>query len=211
MTESLLCRVTPFGNPGITGCLLLPLAFRSLPRPSSPDSSKASSVDPYSLDHITVCSVSISVAVRRVRPPSPSALLRRLRGRQSRLFAARRCIRSYNHPRNSHSWPLTSLFQLPVCSGLFVKRSWLPTLTGQAPTHYRASISRGGKGTRLPHSVVLTSCSRPPRSLARSIPGPLSRLFGGRSLGPSPLKDSTQANNLVEVKGLEPLTPRMQI
>ena len=28
-------RVTPFGNPGITGCVPLPPAFRSLPRPSS--------------------------------------------------------------------------------------------------------------------------------------------------------------------------------
>ena len=56
MTELLLCRVTPFGDPGITGCLLLPQVFRSLPRPSSPDSSKASSVDPYSLDHISLCS-----------------------------------------------------------------------------------------------------------------------------------------------------------
>ena len=46
-------RVTPFGHLRITGCLLLPAAFRSLPRPSSPDSSKASTVDPCSLDHIT--------------------------------------------------------------------------------------------------------------------------------------------------------------
>ena len=48
-------RVTPFGHLRICGCLLLPAAFRSLPRPSSPDSSKASTVDPYSLDHITSC------------------------------------------------------------------------------------------------------------------------------------------------------------
>ena len=44
--------VTPFGYPRINGCLLLTEAFRSLPRPSSPDSSKASTMDPYSLDHI---------------------------------------------------------------------------------------------------------------------------------------------------------------
>ena len=45
-------RVTPFGYPRIIGCVLLPEAFRSLPRPSSSDSSKASTVDPFSLDHI---------------------------------------------------------------------------------------------------------------------------------------------------------------
>ena len=38
-------RVTPFGHPGITGCVLLPPAFRSLPRPSSPSCSKASAMD----------------------------------------------------------------------------------------------------------------------------------------------------------------------
>ena len=55
MTGSPTGRVTPFGHLRITRCLLLPAVFRSLPRPSSPDSSKASSVDPYSLDHITHC------------------------------------------------------------------------------------------------------------------------------------------------------------
>jgi hypothetical protein len=53
MTESQLRRVTPFGNLRICGCVPLPVAFRSLPRPSSSDSSKASTMDPYSLDHIT--------------------------------------------------------------------------------------------------------------------------------------------------------------
>ena len=30
------CGVAPFGNRRITGCVLLPVAYRSLPRPSSP-------------------------------------------------------------------------------------------------------------------------------------------------------------------------------
>ena len=45
-------RVTPFGYRRITGCVPLPVAFRSLPRPSSPDSPKASTMNSYSLDHI---------------------------------------------------------------------------------------------------------------------------------------------------------------
>ena len=45
-------RVTPFGNPRIKGYVLLPAAFRSLSRPSSSASSKASAMDLYSLDHI---------------------------------------------------------------------------------------------------------------------------------------------------------------
>ena len=44
--------VTPFGHRRITGCVLLPVAFRSLPRPSSPDSPKAFTMNSYSLDHI---------------------------------------------------------------------------------------------------------------------------------------------------------------
>ena len=36
MTGHNACRVSPFGHRRITGCLLLPYAFRSLPRPSSP-------------------------------------------------------------------------------------------------------------------------------------------------------------------------------
>ena len=44
--------VTPFGHPRINGYLLLHAAFRSLSRPSSSASSKASAVDPFLLDHI---------------------------------------------------------------------------------------------------------------------------------------------------------------
>ena len=39
-------RVTPFGRRRISGCLLLPAAFRSLPRPSSPRYAKASTPNP---------------------------------------------------------------------------------------------------------------------------------------------------------------------
>lgn len=38
--------VAPFGNPRIVGCLHLPGAFRSLPRPSSPCLAKAFAVRP---------------------------------------------------------------------------------------------------------------------------------------------------------------------
>lgn len=39
-------RVAPFGDPRFSGCLLLPAAFRSLPRPSSAISAKASPACP---------------------------------------------------------------------------------------------------------------------------------------------------------------------
>jgi len=40
-------RVPPFGNLRIEGCLHLPEAYRSLPRPSSTPSAKAFTVCPY--------------------------------------------------------------------------------------------------------------------------------------------------------------------
>ena len=43
------CRVAPFGNPRIKDRMRLPVAYRSLPRPSSPAAAKASAMRPYSL------------------------------------------------------------------------------------------------------------------------------------------------------------------
>ena len=42
-------RVSPFGNPRIKKCLLLPEAYRSLPRPSSLPGAKASALCPFHL------------------------------------------------------------------------------------------------------------------------------------------------------------------
>ena len=39
-------RVSPFGHPRIIACSRLPMAFRSVPRPSSPPGAKASTVSP---------------------------------------------------------------------------------------------------------------------------------------------------------------------
>ena len=44
--------VSPFGHRGITACMRLPRAYRSLPRPSSPSRAKASTVRLLSLDLI---------------------------------------------------------------------------------------------------------------------------------------------------------------
>ena len=43
------CRVPPFGNLRVKDCLHLSVAYRSLPRPSSADIAKASTVRPYYL------------------------------------------------------------------------------------------------------------------------------------------------------------------
>ena len=48
-TGSTPVRVAPFGNPRIKGCLLLPEAYRSWPRPSSLPGAKASALCPFCL------------------------------------------------------------------------------------------------------------------------------------------------------------------
>ena len=46
-------RVSPFGHPGLIACVQLPLAYRSLPRPSSPPCTQASPTYILSLDQIS--------------------------------------------------------------------------------------------------------------------------------------------------------------
>lgn len=54
MTWLAPCRVSPFGHLGITACVQLPRAYRSLPRPSSPLCTQASSTCFRSLDPLSV-------------------------------------------------------------------------------------------------------------------------------------------------------------
>ena len=58
-------RIAPFGNPRIKGRMRLPVAYRSLPRPSSPPAAKASAIRPCSL-------AALSRPPRRGRPPAGS-------------------------------------------------------------------------------------------------------------------------------------------
>jgi len=51
VTGSYTSRVAPFGHPGISACVPLPLAYRSLPRPSSPPCAQASPTCLHSLDY----------------------------------------------------------------------------------------------------------------------------------------------------------------
>src|SRR5512132_2615549 len=63
MRQHYLPRVSPFGHPRINACKRLPGAFRSLLRPSSPASAKASTVCPSALDHILPANVLFSYSV----------------------------------------------------------------------------------------------------------------------------------------------------
>ena len=61
-------RVSPFGHPGLIACVPLPLAYRSLPRPSSPSCAQASPTCFRSLDYmIRVAKQSTRVSVHSRR------------------------------------------------------------------------------------------------------------------------------------------------
>ena len=57
--RSSTCRVSPFGDQGIYACLRLPLAFRSLPRPSSALGALASTLCSSSLNYFILRLVTI--------------------------------------------------------------------------------------------------------------------------------------------------------
>ena len=77
MTGVRTCRVSPFGHLWINACLRLPTAFRSLPRPSSAISARASSLCSYSLDLFWLPHVPSSFpSGPRFHPCSLSCLLR---------------------------------------------------------------------------------------------------------------------------------------
>ena len=60
----LLCRVSPFGHPRIKAHLRLPVAFRSLSRPSSALSAKAFPLRPLQLDQLLSGCISTSRIIR---------------------------------------------------------------------------------------------------------------------------------------------------
>jgi hypothetical protein len=87
MTELAPRRVAPFGHPRINACVPLPLAYRSLPRPSSPLCAQASSTCYRSLDYkelvvVPPGSPAKTFAASRSMYPKQSTLLPLLTGRK---------------------------------------------------------------------------------------------------------------------------------
>ena len=94
------CRVAPFGHPGIKGCLHLPPAFRSLPRPSSPSRAQASAVRPFLL------SPPGTLAHPRRMPRQPSMTLSGQDGSVPDLFVSFFPLFQHVNERAGQSVPL---------------------------------------------------------------------------------------------------------
>ena len=110
-------RVTPFGHPRISGCLLLLAAFRSLPRPSSPSSSKASTVDPCPL---AISPISPSLCpTTAVKDPVDQRRHRRRAGVQRHPRAS---VKDPSSGRRANGNPLGRPFDVHLESGLAFRR-----------------------------------------------------------------------------------------
>ena len=106
--------VAPFGDPGITDCSHLPRAFRSVPRPSSPLSAKASTRCPcFALDHRIAVTGDAAPPPRTGPSPNRGASFSR-RTRRSRMKTllsdkprAMHCRHKACPPRSHHNSLLT--------------------------------------------------------------------------------------------------------
>ena len=79
------CRVAPFGNPRIKAYLQLPVAYRSLSRPSSPAHAKASTMRPYLLKPLGFLHKSGFAEAGLRRQAARAASCARLRSMRDRL------------------------------------------------------------------------------------------------------------------------------
>jgi hypothetical protein len=86
--------VAPFGYPRIKACSRLPMAFRSVPRPSSPPGAKASTECPY-------CARDLINQLLRPKSLASSPIMHRNHPRQSK--ADRVMIPTHNKPLSTSS------------------------------------------------------------------------------------------------------------
>ena len=180
MTGLSSSRVTPFGDSRISGCLLLPVTFRSLPRPSSPDSSEASSMDSFSLDHILSLPLFETPESTSRTPPLRVAHARSsLRaGHDCPVSLLRRCSSSHSSFRRTLSRPTAttrSFAPLPQDSLL---PHGLPRLRLKPPADL--SASGANKAHRL--SPILIGSSFPSLycQRAQAVPRPTHFCFQPR-------------------------------
>ncbi len=186
--------VAPFGDPGITDRSHLPRAFRSVPRPSSPLSAKASTRCPYfALDrrHPSVqprfCNHGCATrrrttAAHRTKTPMGQNPKRR-RSRMKTLLRTRIRHRCQNaRPPRSHHNSLSSLFnQHP------------PQVAPQRPRVLFSEHPRGQHGRRRRRAAP---------GVGRDRASP--REAGGEEAG------GRRARPVVEVNGIEPMTSCLQ-
>ena len=137
-------RVPPFGDLRVEGCLRLTAAYRSLPRPSSSSSAKASTVCPRHL--------------HRRRPLRGPPARRRLRSFQSvSAYRPGSPRASSSHDRREYSTSrliscLLFAFPLCACQGAPVRASRVPRGRGALKTGCRPPPSVSGRGASGPRA-----------------------------------------------------------
>jgi hypothetical protein len=151
-------RVTPFGYRRIKGCVPLPAAFRSLPRPSSPGCAKASTCGPSS--RLTILLFRRIPPMRLRLPPFP---LGGFSGRLSvkylfnwRYFSLE--IRGFEPLTSSlQSWRSSQLSYIPdYCASSSV------TIKNGTGREGFAKQTPGNVSERLPQRFRAAACLRTP-------------------------------------------------
>ena len=178
--------VAPFGHPRINACSRLPVAFRSVPRPSSPLSAKASTRCP-SLRLIT----GIPTRGGTFVPPRNAAQNRRAQGQNPMPHSRRNCVA----PDTATSHEDTSPDRHRPCGPEPIRLGHITNSLFTLQTTSRPGSSRDGISLVLLRTSDGHRCPAP--SLAALLAQPLWR---GRNV----------VATVVEVNGIEPMTSCLQ-
>ncbi len=134
--------VAPFGHPRIKACSRLPMAFRSVPRPSSPPGAKASTECPYRAP----CARQHSPRGQCRSPPCTGTIVDGARSRQSSVVSLQKDRQprpiSYSSARMAgarHSSLYSALIQTPL--NTIASSGW--TTLGATPCRATATIPSG--------------------------------------------------------------------
>jgi hypothetical protein len=188
--------VAPFGDPGITDRSHLPRAFRSVPRPSSPLSAKASTRCPcFALDHRIAVTGDAAPPPRTGPSPMPVPATAESGGlyEDTSFGQARRTLGSRRPGRQSFACR-----KGPSATGTRpVRLGHITTLSSPVNQHL-AAVARGAVAQSSP-SVAAAPCH-----------------LAGRTSGchrptlPEPDLSRSLALPVVEVNGFEPMTSCLQ-
>ena len=128
--------VAPFGYPRIKACSRLPVAFRSVPRPSSPPGAKASTECPS-------LAQDLSPGTCPGDPPCTETILR------NQLSVFSRQLSETAGTKHRHLKPRTILYWIILLS------------TQQTPLNTSATVAGGPVPKDRPHPVRLATAARP--------------------------------------------------
>ena len=138
--------VAPFGYLGIKACSRLPQDFRSVPRPSSPSSAKASTRCPSHTQCQRQSQSSVASSQKRTssrRPQPPQSLAQ---------DPSNRCQNLQTDPINSHTHTITSPKNLSAWPGITMDHKSDPGTTHRTPRLPAIDLATTTCTRAIPHA-----------------------------------------------------------